>query len=157
VARACRPKALSTVPSVAALVVVEATTSRRARQLNWSDGTLRIVPLKKSATLAAIKLGNFHPDNVHFLPDGNLLVAGQVGDTRDIMGCIAQPTCLVGSMIVVVDLNRRMVLSEREVAPTSTFGAAATALQDGKVFWLSSFRGDRIMRIDPIPGSSESH
>jgi hypothetical protein len=114
---------------------------------DWNDGTLRIVPLRKGVTPATIKLGNFHPDNVHFLPDGNLLIAGQVGDARDVMACATQSTCSVGSMIVVVDPRRRAVLLQYKVAPTRTFGAAATALRYGNYYWLSSFRGDRIVRV----------
>jgi hypothetical protein len=75
---------------------------------DWSDGTLRIVPLEKGVAPATIKLGHFHPDNVHFLA-------------------------------------------------TSTFGAASTALLYGKDYWMSSFRGDRIIRLNPTPGSSPSH
>lgn len=114
---------------------------------DWSDGTLRIIPLDKNARLAIIKLGEFHPDNVHLLSSGNLLIAGQIGNPRDILSCATPAPCRVGSMIVVVDPKRQTVLSRREVAPTPTFGAAATALQYGKDFWLSSFRGDRIVRV----------
>jgi hypothetical protein len=37
------------------------------------------------------------------------------------------------------------------VAPTSTFGAASTALLYGKDYWMSSFRGDRIIRLNATP------
>jgi hypothetical protein len=114
---------------------------------NWNDGTLRIVPLAKGVAPATIKLGNFHPDNVHYLADGNLLIAGQIGSARDILACASQSVCSVASMIVVVDPKAQTVRSHWTVAPTSTFGAAATALLYGKVYWLSSFRGDRIMRL----------
>jgi hypothetical protein len=60
------------------------------------------------------------------------------------MGCAAQSACSAGSMIVVVAPKRGAVVFEKKVAATATFGAAATALQDGKDFWLSSFRGDRL-------------
>jgi hypothetical protein len=118
---------------------------------DWNDGTLRIVPLRNGVAPATIKLGDFHPDNVHFLPDGNLLIAGQIGTARDIMACAAQSTCFVASMIVVVDPKAQTVRSHWSVAPTSTFGAASTALMYGKDYWLSSFRGDRIMRLSPTP------
>lgn len=106
---------------------------------DWNDGTLRIVPLTKSVASAAIKLGNFHPDNVHFLPDGNLLIAGQMGNARAIMACSTQATCPVGSKIVVVDPKEHMVRSHWTIASTSTFGAASTAVLYGKDYWVSSF------------------
>jgi hypothetical protein len=73
---------------------------------DWNDGTLRIVPLGKGIAPASIRLGNFHPDNVHLLPDGNLLIAGQIGDAHDIMACATQATCAVASMLVVVDSKK---------------------------------------------------
>jgi hypothetical protein len=118
---------------------------------DWTDGTLRIVPLEKGVAPATIKLGDFHPDNVHFLPDGNLLIAGQIGSARDILACAAQSTCSVASMIVVVDPKTQMVRSHWVVAPTLAFGAASTALLYGKVYWMSSFRGDRIVRLTHQP------
>ena len=118
---------------------------------DWSDGTLRIVPLNRGVASATIKLGDFHPDNVHSLGNGNLVIAGQIGAASDIMGCASQSACAVGSMIVIVDPKRGSVVSRQSVAATATFGAAATALQDGKDFWLSSFRGDRIVRVESKP------
>ncbi|HEY2527252.1 MAG TPA: hypothetical protein VGJ20_04760 [Xanthobacteraceae bacterium] len=116
---------------------------------DWTDGTLRIVPLGKDTAPATIKLGNFHPDNVHFLPGGNLLIAGQIGDARDIMACASQSACPVSSMIVVVDPKRRLVRAHRTIASSPDFGAASTALLYGKDYWLSSFRGNRIVRVEP--------
>lgn len=124
---------------------------------DWNDGTLRIVPLGKGVAPATIKLGNFHPDNVHSLADGKLLIAGQIGNARDIMACAKEASCSVGSMIVVVDPKSQMVQSHLTVAPTSTFGAASTALLYGKDYWMSSFRGDRIIRLNAAPDSSPSH
>ena len=46
-----------------------------------------------------------------------------------------------------LDPKGRMVQSHLTVAPTSTFGAASTALLYGKDYWMSSFRGDRIIRL----------
>jgi sugar lactone lactonase YvrE len=123
---------------------------------DWNDGTLRIVPLKKGASLATIKLGDFHPDNVHLQADGNLLIAGQIGNARDILACATQTACATASMIVVVDPKQGSVLSQQIVAPTRNFGAAATALKYGKDFWLSSFRGDRIVRVPVADVSTTS-
>ena len=121
---------------------------------DWSDRTLRILSLHDGVAPVILKLGDFHPDNVHGLPDGSLLIAGQVGKAADIMGCVGAPTCSVGSMIVTVDLNARRVRSSWAVAPTSSFGAASMALLYGRDYWVSSFRGDRIVRLGPGPGAA---
>lgn len=137
---------------------VAAASDGRVLYVNdWSDGTLRIVPLEHGISPATIKLGNFHPDNVHFLPDGDLLIAGQVGKAPDIMACAGQAHCAVGSMIVVLDPRTQMVKSQLSAAPTATFGAASTALLHGKDYWMSSFRGDRIIRANATARSWSSH
>ncbi len=118
---------------------------------DWSDGTLRVVPLVDGASAAKISVGDFHPDNVHLLPDGNLLIAGQIGNARDILACAEHSTCPVGSMIVVVDPKRHTVRSRWIVAPTDTFGAGSAAVQSSGQYWLSSFRGDRIMQPSLAP------
>ena len=105
------------------------------------------LPIWKGVAPATIKLGNFHPDNVHSLADGKLLIAGQIGNARDVMACAKEARCSVGSMIVVVDPKGQRVQSHVTVAPTSTFGAASTALLYGKDYWMSSYRGDRIVRV----------
>jgi len=119
---------------------------------DWNDGTLRVLSLRNSAAPGSIKLGSLHPDNLHWLPDGRLLIAGQVGSARDIINCSGTAECSVGSMIVTVDPRVRAVRSRWSVAPTSTFAAASTALQYGPDYWASSFRGDRIVRLGPTPG-----
>ena len=114
---------------------------------DWSDGTLRVLSLRDGVAPVTIKLGDFHPDNLHWLPDGNLLIAGQMGKPDDIIACVRESTCSVGSMIVTVDPRAREVRSHWAVAPTSTFAAASTALLYGPDYWASSFRGDRIIRL----------
>src|SRR6185437_5208689 len=117
----------------------------------WSDGTLHMLPLLPGRPATTVKLGDFHPDNVHLLADGKLLIAGQVGQPSDILACATEPQCSAGSRIVIVDPATRKLLRSWSVAPTSTFGAASTALLDGADYWVSSFRGDRIVRIGAAP------
>jgi hypothetical protein len=116
---------------------------------DWADGTLRILPLGQGAG-ATIPLGTFHPDNVHLLPGGNLLIAGQIGSARDMLPCMKGPGCPVGSMIVVVDPAQREVVARERVGPSASFGAASTAILYEGRYWLSSFRGDRIRRVNSI-------
>jgi hypothetical protein len=118
----------------------------------WTDGTLRILPLRGGTAPATIELGEFHPDNVHSLPDGNLLIAGQVGTVREVLACDTGPDCSLGSAIAVVDPGSRHVVLQWTVAPTAGFTAASTALLYGHDYWVSSFRGDRIVRLGRSPG-----
>ena len=55
-------------------------------------------------------------------------------------------TALLGAP-ATVSPKGRMVQSHLTVAPTSTFGAASTALLYEKDYWMSSFRGERIIRL----------
>lgn len=118
---------------------------------DWNDGTLRVLSLRKGIAPVSIKLGGFHPDNLHWLPDGKLLIAGQVGKARDVIGCASDAACTVGSMIVIVDPRSREVRMRWAVPPTSTFAAASTALLFRSDYWASSFRGNRVVRLGPAP------
>lgn len=118
---------------------------------DWSDSTLRVLSLRKGIAPASIRLGGFHPDNLHWLPDGRLLIAGQIGKARAVLGCAGAGACAVGSMIVIVDPRSREARMRWVVPPTSTFAAASTALRYGFDYWASSFRGDRVVRLGRAP------
>ncbi|HEY3786283.1 MAG TPA: hypothetical protein VGL55_13450 [Steroidobacteraceae bacterium] len=118
---------------------------------DWSDGTLHILPLRPGVSGGTVKLGDFHPDNVHWLEDGKLLIAGSIGQARDILACASEQACPIASRISVVDPAARKVVRTWAVPSTSSFGAASTALRDGADYWVSSFRGDRIVRLGPAP------
>lgn len=107
--------------------------------------------LRNAVAPISIKLGDFHPDNLHGLPDGRLLIAGQMGKASGIVNCSGGSTCTVGSMIVMVDPRSRAVWFRWAVASTPTFAAASTALLYGPDHWASSFRGDRLVRLGPAP------
>ncbi len=118
---------------------------------DWSDGTLRVLPLRPGGTAATIPLGDFHPDNIHWMSDGNLLIAGQIGTPRDMMACFKNTTCPVGSMVVVVDPRTGTVRSHQAATEIPMFGAASVAVSYQGSYWLGSFRGDRIARIASRP------
>lgn len=118
---------------------------------DWNDGSLRVLSVRRVEEPMKIKLGDFHPDNLHWLPDGRLLIAGQVGKPRDIITCADGGNCAVGSMVVVVDATSRRVGLRWLVPSTATFAAASTALLYGSDYWVSSFRGDRIVRLGEAP------
>jgi hypothetical protein len=124
---------------------------------DWSDGTLRVLSLDNMRAPQTIKLGDFHPDNLHWLADGRLLIAGQVGKPQDIIACTEEVTCTVGSMVAIFDPHLAKVQLRGYVPPTSTFAAASTALLYGTHYWASSFRGDRITRLRIYPFTRTTH
>jgi len=112
----------------------------------WGDGTLHIVPLG-AGTASTIKLANIHPDNAHFLPDGKLLIAGQMGQADTIMGCGVGPVCPMDSNVVLFDVHAKKVLEQISAKATPTFGAASTAILFDHQYWGTSFGGDRMELI----------
>lgn len=109
----------------------------------WGDGTLHILPAHGDHA-RNIHVGDFHPDNIHRLSSGRLLIAGQVGSSREIMACSEGSKCHVGSEVVIVDPRNGAVFPQAIVQPTPDFAAASTALLYAHDFWASSFRGDRL-------------
>ncbi len=115
----------------------------------WGDGTLHIVPLRPGAAASTIELGDIHPDNAHFLADGKLLIAGQLGRPDVIMGCDMGPVCPMGSKVLLFDPHAKKVVDQLSAKATPTFGAASTALLFDHKYWLTSFSGYRMQRLDP--------
>lgn len=128
----------------------------------WGDGTLHILPARGNHA-RNIHVGDFHPDNIHRLSNGRLLIAGQIGSTREIMACSESSKCHVGSEVVIVDPQSGGVFPQAIAQPTSYFAAASTALLYAHDFWASSFRGDRLellghpdVLIDPCASMTAS-
>lgn len=132
-------------------VVVASPNGQTLYVNDWNDSTFRVLSLRKGVAPVSIKLGGFHPDNLHWLPDGRLLIAGEIGKARDVLGCASAGAYAVGSMIVIVDPRSREVRMRRVVPPTSTFAAASTALRYRSDYWASSFRGDRVVDFGRAP------
>lgn len=114
----------------------------------WGEGVLYILPLDRQGRRRSIPLGGVHPDNLHRLPHGDLLVAGQVGSADAILSCASSP-CPFASEVLVVDPRSGTVSWRRRVPASPTFGAASVALRHHGVDWLGSFQGDRLVEIAP--------
>lgn len=117
----------------------------------WADDALWVLSRDESRPPIRIPVGDFHPDNVHWLPGGKLLIAGEVGDPSRILSCGPRTICRTPSMIVVFDPIRDRIILRQKVPPTVHFGAASTALRYRGRYWLSSFLGDRMIE-SPLAG-----
>jgi hypothetical protein len=114
----------------------------------WGEGVLYVLPLHSGGRRRSIPLGEVHPDNVHRLPDGDLLVAGQIGSADAILSCSSSP-CPFESEAVVVDPARGKVTWRRRAPASPAFGAASVALRHKGAYWLASYQGDRLIEIAP--------
>lgn len=116
----------------------------------WGEGALYRLPLGREGRRRSIPLGAVHPDNVHRLPDGDLLVAGQVGSADAILSCSSSP-CPFPSEVIVVNPRSGKVAWRRRVPASPAFGAASVALRRRGAYWLGSFQGDRLVEIAASP------
>lgn len=114
----------------------------------WGDGTLHVLDLgPRPKPPVTVQLEGMHPDNVHFIAGGRLLVAGQVGERAALLNCGDGPVCAQGSAVLILD-PRTLKVRARVVAPaTADFGAASVAVAYEDGYWASSFQGDRIVRL----------
>ena len=115
----------------------------------WGDQTLvRLsrgqTPVKKETVHV-----NFHIDNVHWAPDGTLLVAGQGGgDATTIFTCLRQQKCGgIFTGVAKVDPNTMKAREIIHYPANDVWTAGTTALQVGKELWVGTIVGNRIARF----------
>jgi hypothetical protein len=118
----------------------------------WGDRKVHIVSRGKApATHQEVALVGFHPDNIREGPNGVLLVAGQVGELKEISGCFTVPVCPVGSKVVRLDPKTLQVTTLVEEPGNVDYGGTSGALIVNDEIWLGTFRGNRIARIKLKP------
>ncbi len=114
----------------------------------WGDGSLNIVSRAKTPLpTRMVKLGDFHPDNIRYAPDGSLLITGQVAEAKAIFECGSVPVCTVAFRVVRVDPKSLMVRTVVDALGSPEFGGATSAIVVGDQLWLGTFRGNRIARF----------
>ncbi len=99
----------------------------------------------------AVSLSSY-PDNLSWTPDGRLLVAGQVGDWSELIGCaqIEEGNCAAGFEVVRVDpstLRTEVILDH----PGTATGGVSSALVMGDELYVGTFSGDRVARVPYAP------
>jgi hypothetical protein len=94
----------------------------------------------------------FLPDNLRWMRDGGLLVAGQTASPRGLFGCQdGKARCPMGFTVAVVDpatlAVRPLVGGDAASFAATGFGGATGAIQVGDEIWVGSFTGDRVARF----------
>ena len=89
---------------------------------------------------------DFLPDNLHWAPDGKLLVAGQAADMKTLTSC-KQARCPHGWTVLKLDPVTMKVTPVLNEAGTDAFSDATGALQVGGDLWVGTYRGDRMAYV----------
>jgi hypothetical protein len=136
---------------------IESSPDGRTLYVNaWTDNALWILSRDGRRMPRRVALGEFHPDNIHWQPDGTLLIAGEVGDPSRILSCGPRKICSTPSMLVVFDPVQGSIAARDFFQPTIHFGAASTAIKYHGRYWLSSFLGDRMFEAPVAPAGSSA-
>lgn len=115
----------------------------------WGDRTLRIIK-RGTDEVKTIDLGDLQPDNIRYAADGELLIAGQVVDSKKaIFDCIRSPATICSFDYKVMKFNpdTHVVKTVVNEPATDRFGSATTGTQIGNEIWVGTFRGTRIARV----------
>ncbi|MEO6338801.1 MAG: hypothetical protein ABIO39_02080 [Caulobacteraceae bacterium] len=98
--------------------------------------------MEKPASVAV----DFLPDNLHWAPDGKLLVAGQASDMKALTSC-KQARCPHGWTVLKLDPVSMKITPVLNEAGTEAFSDATGALQVGGDLWVGTYRGDRMAYV----------
>jgi len=112
---------------------------------------LWILSRDESRAAMRVRLGDFHPDNIHWQHDGTLLIAGEVGEASKILACGPRKICDTPSMLVVFNPAQGSIAATELVPPSAHFGAASAAVRYHGTYWLGSFLGDRMFEAPVAP------
>ena len=91
---------------------------------------------------------DFMPDNLHWAPDGSLLVAGQGPDLKTLLAC-DKPHCPHDWAVARLDPKTMQVTPLVSRKGEEAFGDATGAVQLGRELWVGTYKGDRLA-IVPI-------
>jgi hypothetical protein len=123
-----------------------------------ASGTKELMAVSRadpSHPLRVAHFASFTPDNVHYGPNGQLIVAGM---RENEPGCGGPPkmvngqpniaSCNRGSIVVLVDPKTMAVQVLYDGSVNPAFSGVATGLVIGKELWLSSFSANRVAYVD---------
>jgi hypothetical protein len=120
----------------------------------WSARRIwRLGPTGESAGYAQTR---FLPDNLRWMSNGKLLVAGQLARPESLFGCEARgESCPLAFEVAVIDPGTLMleskVSADEAQAKAWGFGGATGALEVGAELWVGSFTGERIAKFAQKP------
>jgi hypothetical protein len=115
----------------------------------WGSRRVTRLPLDpaQGPKRESVVLGH-HPDNLTWMRDGRLLVAGQGGSVSGVLGCgkIERGGCGLDYGVYAIDPTNLRATLLREGK-----GAASVALEFGPDIFVGAFTGDQVERF-PSPG-----
>ena len=94
-----------------------------------------------SAPPVSVKV-DFLPDNMHWAPDGKLLVAGQAAPFKSLFECKGR--CPHAWSVVRLDPATMQVTPVLHEEGSEAFSDATGAIQVGNEIWVGTYRGDRL-------------
>lgn len=106
----------------------------------------RNTPESAKSTALTSKLPVGLADNVHWSPDGTLLVAGHVGGIPVSAACTQSPdpVCAMHSRVMELAPDNLAILRTIEWPGTDKFGAVTSATKVGDTLWFGTLRGNRV-------------
>lgn len=122
----------------------------------WALRRIWRVPLDSGA--AHFVTTTFLTDNLRWTVHGDLLVAGQIAEPRELFtGSTTGKPCPMGFMVARVDpvtlAVTPLVSGDDQSFAVTGFGGATGAIQLGDDIWVGSFTGERIARF-AIPAAA---
>lgn len=116
---------------------------------NWSGKKVTRID-RTSGEIATVDLGML-VDNLAWNQDGTKILAGGQTDTIEQgFACTGSPAINCNVNFAIYEIDPTTMAKKPIIGPTvlGVMGAGTGALQDGDTLWLTSYRSDRIARID---------
>ena len=110
----------------------------------WPEKRVIRLSRRGEAEPASVAL-DFMPDNLHWAPDGSILVAGQVADMKTLLDC-KQERCPHDWAVAKLDPATMKITPVLRETGTQAFSDATGAVQVGDEVWVGTYRGDRLAR-----------
>ena len=106
----------------------------------------RTAAAAKSLPRATTKLPVSLADNIHWTPEGTLLIAGHLDGIPVSSACLqnGDRVCAMDSRIIELDPESMEIIRVWERNASENFGATTTALKVGDTVWYGILRGDRV-------------
>ena len=115
-----------------------------------SKGDVTRVPRTAAAAKylprATTKLPVSLADNIHWTPEGTLLIAGHVDGIPESSACIqnGDKVCAMDSRVIELDAQSMEIIQVWERNASENFGATTAAVKIGDTVWYGILRGDRV-------------
>lgn len=121
---------------------------------SWPGSSMTYMPLEPGlGEPKEVRLG-FHPDNIRYGSDGQLVAAGHTVGEDEVAACVManDPHCAIDYRLASIDPETLAVKQLFDGTGTRHFGVATVGLRVEDSLWIGSVRSDCIARV-AVPGS----